>query len=63
MKAYTRFKKQVEAIKTQNNLIDAHITICTAYSNYEITHEQFMELRKGMIEKRAENNIAWGKGI
>jgi len=63
MKAYREFKKQVEAIKTQNNLIDAQIAICKAYSSYQINHEQFSELRKGMIAKRTENNIAWGKGI
>ncbi len=63
MKTYNAFKKQVAAIKTQNDLIDAHIAICQAYSSYKLTHAQFTELRKGMIAKRAENNIAWGKGI
>jgi len=63
MKTYNAFKNQVAAIKTQNELIDAHIAICQAYSNYKLSHPQFMELRQGMIAKRAENNIAWGKGI
>ena len=63
MKTYNAFKKQVEAIKTQNDLIDAHIAICQAYSSYKLSHTQFTELRKGMIAKRAEHNIAWGKGI
>lgn len=63
MTTYKKFQNQVENIKTQNELIDAHIAICQAYSSYKITHAQFTELRKGMIAKRAENNIAWGQGI
>ena len=63
MTNYKKFGNQVENIKTQNDLIDAHIAICQAYSSYKITHAQFTELRKGMIAKRAENNIAWGQGI
>lgn len=63
MTTYKKFQNQVENIKTQNDLIDAHIAICQAYSSYKITHAQFTELRKGMIDKRAENNIAWGQGI
>lgn len=63
MTAFKQFKNKVANIKTQNDLIDAHISICQAYSSYKISHAQFTELRKGMIEKRAENKIAWGKGI
>lgn len=63
MNAYTTFKAQVERIKTQNDLIDAHIAICQAYSSYRLSHAEFMELRSGMIAKREENHIAWGKGI
>jgi hypothetical protein len=63
MTTFTAFKKQVAAIKTQNDLIDAHIAICQAYSAYKLSHTQFTELRKEMIAKRAEHNIAWGKGI
>ena len=63
MTTFTAFKKQVAAIKTQNDLIDAHIAICQAYSSYKLSHTQFTELRKDMIAKRAEHNIAWGKGI
>lgn len=63
MKAYTKFQKQVEKIQTEADLIDAHITICQACSNYEISWEQFMELRKAMIAKRVEKKISWGKGI
>ena len=63
MTTFTAFKKQVAAIKTQNDLIDAHIAICRAYSAYKLSHTQFTELRKDMIAKRAEHNIAWGKGI
>ena len=63
MTTFTAFKKQVAAIKTQNDLIDAHIAICQAYSGYKLSHTQFTELRKEMIAKRAEHNIAWGKGI
>ena len=63
MTTFKQFKNKVANIKTQNDLIDAHISICQAYSSYKINHAQFTELRKGMIEKRAENNITWGKGI
>lgn len=63
MKTYKNFKNQVANIQTQNDLIDAHIAICQAYSAYKISHTQFTELRKAMIEKRAEKHIVWGKGI
>ena len=63
MTTYKNFKKQVAKIEKQNDLIDAHIAICRAYSNYKITHEQFTKLRKAMIAKRAEKHIAWGQGI
>ena len=63
MKTYKNFKDQVERIETQNDLIDAHITICQAYSAYKITHAQFDELRNAMILKRLEKKIAWGQGI
>jgi len=63
MTTYKTFKTQVANIKTQNDLIDAHIAICQAYSNYKISHAQFTELRKAMIEKRAVKHIAWGQGI
>ena len=35
---------QVENIKTEKDLKDAHISICRAYSAYRISYEQFMEL-------------------
>jgi len=63
MKTYKTLKNQIAGIKTQNNLIDAHIKTCQAYSNYELSHEEFMELRQDMISKRAEHHIAWGQGI
>ena len=63
MKTYKNFKDQVERIETQNDLIDAHIAICQAYSAYKITHAQFDELRNAMILKRLEKKIAWGQGI
>ena len=63
MTTYKNFKKQVAKIEKQNDLIDAHIAICRAYSAYKITHTQFNELRKEMIAKRAEKHIAWGQGI
>ena len=63
MKTYRNFKNQVAKIQTQNDLIDAHIAICQAYSAYKISHTQFTELRKAMIEKRIEKHIAWGQGI
>jgi hypothetical protein len=63
MKAFKNFKNQVANIKTQNDLIDAHIAICQAYSAYRLTHKQFDELRADMIAKRIEKKISWGKGI
>ena len=63
MKTYKNFKDQVAKIETQNDLIDAHIAICQAYSAYKITHAQFDELRNAMILKRLEKKIAWGQGI
>ena len=45
MTAFKNFKNQVANIKTQNDLIDAHIAICQAYSAYRLTHKQFDELR------------------
>ena len=63
MKTYKNFKDQVARIETQNDLIDAHIAICQAYSAYKLTHAQFDELRNAMILKRLEKKIAWGEGI
>ena len=63
MKTYKNFKDQVARIETQNDLIDAHIAICQAYSAYKLTHAQFDELRNAMILKRLEKKIAWGQGI
>ena len=63
MKTYKNFKDQVARIETQNDLIDAHIAICQAYSAYKITHAQFDELRNAMILQRLEKKIAWGQGI
>lgn len=63
MKTYRQFKNQVAKIETQNDLIDAHIAICQAYSAYKLTHAQFDELRNAMILKRLEKKIAWGQGI
>ena len=63
MTTYKNFKKQVANIQTQNDLIDAHIAICQAYSAYRLTHKQFDELRDAMILKRLEKKIAWGQGI
>ena len=63
MKTYKNFKDQVARIETQNDLIDAHIAICQAYSAYKITNAQFDELRNAMILKRLEKKIAWGQGI
>ena len=63
MTTYKNFKKQVANIETQNDLIDAHIAICQAYSAYRLTHKQFDELRDAMILKRLEKKIAWGQGI
>ena len=63
MTAYKNFKNQVAKIQTQNDLIDAHIAICQAYSAYKITHAQFTELSVDMRAKRTEKKIAWGQGI
>ena len=63
MTTFKNFKNQVEKIQNQNDLIDAHIAICQAYSAYKLTHKQFDELRNAMILKRLEKKIAWGQGI
>ena len=63
MTAYKNFKNQVAKIQTQNDLIDAHIAICQAYSAYKITHAQFTELSADMRAKRTEKKIACGQGI
>jgi len=63
MTTYKIFKNQVASIKTQNDLIDAHIAICQAYSAYKLTHAQFDELCADMRAKRLENKIAWGASI
>ena len=63
MTTFKNFKNQVARIQNQNDLIDAHIAICQAYSDYRLTHKQFDELRDAMILKRLEKKIAWGQGI
>ena len=63
MTAYKNFKNQVAKIQTQNDLIDAHIAICQAYSAYKLTHAQFDELCADMRAKRLEKKIAWGASI
>ena len=63
MTTFKNFKNQVARIQNQNDLIDAHIAICQAYSTYRLTHKQFDELRDAMILKRLEKKIAWGQGI
>lgn len=63
MTTFKNFKNQVARIQNQNDLIDAHIAICQAYSAYKLTHKQFDELRDAMILKRLEKKIAWGQGI
>ena len=63
MTTFKNFKYQVARIQNQNDLIDAHIAICQAYSAYRLTHKQFDELRDAMILKRLEKKIAWGQGI
>jgi len=63
MTTYKNFKNQVANIKTQNDLIDAHIAICQAYSAYKISHTQFTELSADMRAKRLERKIAWGASI
>ena len=63
MTTYKNFKKQVANIQTQNDLIDAHIAICQAYSAYKLTHTQFTELCTDMRAKRLEKKIAWGASM
>lgn len=63
MTIYKNFKKQVANIETQNDLIDAHIAICQAYSAYKLTHTQFTELSLDMRTKRTEKHIAWDASI
>ena len=61
MKAYNAFRTQVENIKTEKDLKDAHISICSAYSAYRISYEQFMVLRRMMNSRRAEKGFSCGK--
>ena len=63
MTTYKNFKNQVANIRTQNDLIDAHIAICQAYSAYKLTHAQFTELCTDMRAKRLEKKIVWGASI
>ena len=63
MTTYKNFKNQVANIRTKNDLIDAHIAICQAYSAYKISHAQFTELCADMRAKRLEKKIAWGASI
>lgn len=63
MTTYKNYKKQVANIQIQNDLIDAHIAICQAYSAYKLTHTQFTELCTDMRAKRLEKKIAWGASI
>ena len=63
MTTYKNFKNQVANIRTQNDLIDAHIAICQAYSAYKLIHAQFTELCTDMRAKRLEKKIAWGASI
>ncbi len=63
MTTYKAFKKQVANIETQNDLIDAHIAICQAYSAYKISHAEFTELCTDMRAKRIEKKISWGASI
>ena len=63
MTTFKNFKNQVARIQNQNDLIDAHIAICQAYSAYRLTPKQFDELRDAMILTRLEKKIAWGQGI
>lgn len=63
MKNYRAFQRQVENIQTENDLKAAHISICRAYSDYHLSHTQFMDLREKMIARRAEKGFSWGRGI
>ncbi|MCD7805609.1 MAG: hypothetical protein LUH03_10815 [Oscillospiraceae bacterium] len=62
-KTYKAFKTQVEKIETERDLKAAHIAICQSYSNYELSHKQFMSLRDMMITKREQKGFSWGEGI
>ena len=61
--AYKALKKQASTIRTESDLKSAHITISQAYSAYRISHEEWTDLRKLMLAKRAEFGFAWGKSI
>lgn len=63
MTTYTNLKNQISRINHPNDLIDAHIATCQAYSAYKISHEQFTELSADMRAKRLEKKIAWGASI
>ena len=56
MKAYNAFRTQVENIKTEKDLKDAHISICRAYSAYRISYGPFME--QG-LNLRGQDSDGW----
>ncbi len=60
---YRNFKIQIGTILTEREFKKAHIAICTSYSNYELSHTEFMSLRDMLIAKRTQRGFAWGAGI
>ena len=44
-----KYLKQIKAIKTENDFKDAHITICQACSNYELTWAEFEKLLVAVV--------------
>lgn len=58
-----KFLKQIRAIKTENDLKDAHIAVCQACSNYELSWADFTMLCGEMRKMRKAKNIKWGASI
>ena len=66
MKAYNAFRTQVENIKTEKDLKDAHNSICRAYSAYRVhgapEDDDFQESRKRLFlgQRHLKNGAGHG---
>ena len=58
-----KYLKQIKAIKTENDFKDAHIAICQACSNYELTWAEFKKLLVALRKVRVEKGFKWGASI
>lgn len=58
-----KYINQIKAIKTENDLKDAHIAICQATSNYELSWSNFLKLCEMLRQVRKEKGFKWGASI